>query len=179
MTRAVLQVCETSGAFISWWGFKGIQGRVWTFLALRRDPTSQAEVSRTLGVSKALVSTTVAELCDYGLVRRVDRARLSPYEAVFEVWPVISNVLRGREWMLLESSRVALEAAIQEVEIQEESGHPMPYDLGRMKLLLGLTEMAQAFLKVILALRVPRTVESMGGWLGKAARLTGVLRKLR
>ncbi len=62
MTHRVLQVCDTVGSFIAWWGFKAIHGRVWTLLALRGAPMSQAEIGRTLSVSRALVSGAVHEL---------------------------------------------------------------------------------------------------------------------
>jgi len=69
MQRRVVRVCEATGEFIAWWGFKSIHGRIWALLALSRDPVSQAELSRTLGVSRALVSGAIAELLEYGLVR--------------------------------------------------------------------------------------------------------------
>ena len=52
--RRVLRVCEATGDFIAWWGFKSIHGRVWALLALSRKPLSQAEIGRTLGVSRAV-----------------------------------------------------------------------------------------------------------------------------
>lgn len=179
LTLRVLQVCDAVGAFIAWWGFKAVHGRIWTVLALHRGPMSQASVARLLGVSRALVSSSMHELEEYGLVRTVGQGRHAPWEAVMDVWPVIADVLRSREWMMVESARVALEAAIEEAEIAEELGEHVPWNVNHMRVLLGLTETAQALLKILVALRVPRSIESLGGWLGKASSLIANLRRLR
>ena len=179
MTARVLQVCDTVGSFIAWWGFKAIHGRVWTLLALRGSPMSQAEISRTLSVSRALVSGAVGELMAYGLVRSVGVGRTAPCEAVMDVWPVISDVLREREWMMLESARVSLEAAVEEAELVQDTGAEMAWSLERMRVLLGLTEMAQTFLKILIKLRLPRSNDALGAWLGRASTFMATLRRLQ
>ena len=178
LERRIGHVCEATGDFIAWWGFKSIHGRVWALLALSREPVSQAEISRALDVSRALVSGAVAELVEYGLVRPTGDHRLAPYEAVMDIWPVIADVMRRREWMLVERTRVSLEAALIEAEVAVELGEEIPYDVERMRLILGLTEMAQAFLKILMALRVPRSLDAMTGWLGRASRLTARFKQL-
>ncbi|MGB0588864.1 MAG: GbsR/MarR family transcriptional regulator [Myxococcota bacterium] len=179
MTVRVLQACDTVGSFIAWWGFKAIHGRVWTLLALRGAPMSQAEISRTLSVSRALVSGAVGELMGFGLVRSVGSGRTAPYEAVMDVWPVISDILREREWMMLESSRVSLEAAVEEAELMKDTGAEMVWSLERMRVLLGLTEMAQTFLKILIKLRLPRSNDALGAWLARATTFMATLRRLQ
>lgn len=177
LTRAVLQVAQAAGNFIEYWGFKAIHGRIWTLLALHREPLPQTEVADLLGVSRSLVSTAMAELLEYGLVRAVDEHRNAPYEAVIDIWPAIADVLRSREWMLLEGARVALEAAIEEAEIAGSNPQaPLRWDLDRLRMLLSLTEMAQGFLKMVIALRLPRAPEGFGGWVGRAQSLVARLR---
>jgi hypothetical protein len=179
LTRAVLQVAQAAGAFIEYWGFKAIHGRIWTLLALHREPLPQSEIADLLGVSRSLVSSAIAELTEYGLVRAVDEHRNAPYEAVIDIWPTIADVLRSREWMLLEGARVALEAAIEEAEIAAAAplpGEPLRWDVDRLRMLLSLTEMAQGFLKMVIALRMPRAPENLGGWLGRAQNLVARLR---
>lgn len=176
MTQRVLAVCEATGAFIEGWGFKAIHGKVWALLALRREPTSQVEVAEILGVSRSLVSTAISELADYGLVRAIGEHRNAPYEATMDVWPTISDVLRGREWMLIERARLALEAAIEEAEFSEESGQRPAYDVRRMRFVLSMTLFAQTVLKVLIGLRVPRSIEAFAGWVDQASE---VLRRFR
>lgn len=176
LTRAILQVAQAAGNFIEYWGFKANHGRIWTLLALHREPLSQAELAELLGVSRSLVSTAMAELLEFGLVRAVDDHRNAPYVAVIDIWPTIADVLRSREWMLLEGARVALEAAIEEAELAGGSESPPRWDVDRLRMLLALTEMAQGFLKMLMALRLPRAQEGFGGWLGKAQSLVSRLR---
>ena len=171
LEKRVLRVCDSAGAFIEWWGFRTIHGRVWTLLALKGTPMTQSTVANTLGVSRALVSNAVSELSEFGLVRPIEDHRNSPYEATIDVWPTISDILRTREWMLMESARVALESAIEEAEAQVESGYDLTFDLERMKMLLTMTETAQAFLRTIVGMRIPKPLEGLAGWAGKAAAL--------
>lgn len=177
--RGVLQVCESVGVFIEYWGFKSIHGKVWTLLALHREPLAQTGIAEMLGVSKSLTSATMSELASRGLVKSVGAHRNSPYTASMDVWPVIKDVLRSREWMLLESIRLALESAIENAEAVREEGAEVPYDLKRMRLLLAMTELSQAFMRFLFALGVPRSVEGFNEWVQRASSLIGHFRGVR
>ena len=172
----MLEVCDAAGAFIEYWGFKAVHGRVWTLLALRNEPLAQNQIADSLGVSKALVSSAISELGGYGLVQPVSERRNAPYVAVIDIWPVISRILREREWMLIERARVALEATLEEAEIQRRYGEEVDYDVSRIQLLLSITESAQGFLKLLVSLRVPRSVDALGKGLISVARLVQSLR---
>ncbi len=164
----VLDVCDAVGAFIEWWGFKSVHGRVWALLALRSAPMAQADVGRTLGLSRAGVSGAMHDLERWGLVELVGEGRTAPWRAVLDVWPTIAKVLRSREWMLIEATRVALEAAVEEAELARDDGYDAVYDLNRLRTLLRLTEVAQALLRLLVGLRTPRHLEGVGDWLGRA-----------
>jgi len=176
-TRRVLHACEAVGAFIEYWGFKSIHGRVWTLLALRAQPMAQSEIASTLGVSRSLISGAVSELVRHGLVRATGDHRNAPYEAVMDFWPTIADVLRGREWMLLERARMALEGAIDEVERSAELGEPVVWDAGRMKVLLAFTELGQALLRALMSMRAPRAPERVGHWLKGAVSMVHRVRR--
>lgn len=169
LTRRAVKVCDAAGAFMDYWGFKAIYGRVWTLLALRHDPMSQVQIAETLGVSRSLVSLSVAELLKYGLIRPTSNHRNAPYEAVMDVWPVISDVLRQREWMMVESVRTALESTIEEAEILNQKSVPHPYNMQNMRLLLNMSDMAQAFLNILMRIRMPQSVDGLGSWVTKAS----------
>ncbi len=171
LSRRVHEVCDTCGQFIEYWGFKAIYGRLWALLAISAGPLTQTEIADTLNVSRSLISSSIAELTRLGLVRPTRVHRNAPYEAVMDVWPVISNVLRSREWMLIESVRMALEAAIQEAEYLEGKGRNHRYNLKSMRLLLSLTEMAQSFLKILMRMRLPQSTEGMSSWITMASRV--------
>jgi len=177
LTRRVLRVGDAVGRFIEYWGFKTIHGRVWVLLALHREPLAQTEIAQILEVSRSLISGAVSDLTAHGLVRPVGDHRNAPYEAMIDFWPTIADVLRGREWMLLESAKVALEGAVQEAERAEDQGRSINYDLDRMRVLLAFTELGQAFLRVLISLRTPRGVERLGGWLRSASSIVRRVRR--
>lgn len=178
MSLRIRQVCEAVGQFIEYWGFKAIHGRIWTFLALRSEPVSQIEIAEFFGVSRSLVSGAVAELIEHGLVRPVSDHRNAPYEAVIDFWPTISDVLRDREWMLVEAARLALDGAIEEMELSNPRSTAR-FNLERMRLLLRMAELAQALLRLLIGIRVPRKLEELGSWLKNSSKLIRSLRNLR
>jgi DNA-binding transcriptional regulator GbsR (MarR family) len=169
LTPRVVAACDAVGAFIEVWGFRAIHGRVWTLLALQSRPVAQSEIAEVLGVSRSLVSLAISELSQYGLVRQIGTQRNAPYEASMDVWPTITDVLRAREWMLIERARVALDALAQEAELAAESEQAGTYDLGRIRLLLTMTELAQSALRAILNVRVPQSFDAFGAWLSRSA----------
>jgi DNA-binding transcriptional regulator GbsR (MarR family) len=166
--RRVLQACDAVGDFIAYWGFKGIYGRIWAYLAMRKAPTHQADIARTFGVSRALVSGSIAELLRLGLVRQVGAGRNAPVAANLDVWPTISDVLRGREWMLLESARQSFLGALEEVEVTERGGGNSTFDTRHIRFLLTMTEIAQGLLKLLLALRTPTQKLNLSRWSQRA-----------
>ncbi|MEM9696016.1 MAG: MarR family transcriptional regulator [Myxococcota bacterium] len=172
---AALQVCDAVGSFIEYWGFKSAFGRVWTLLALRAEPMTQVEIAEFLGVSRSLISGAVAELTARGLVRATSDHRNAPLVAVVDVWPSISDVLRDREWMLVESARLALETFIDELDYRPDP----QWNAERARFLLSLTEFAQGFLRLLIGLRVPRRLEGMGDWIRSSSRFLQGLRELR
>ena len=50
LSQRVLAVADAVGAFIEAWGFKAIHGRIWTLLALRKEPINQIDVGIPSGL---------------------------------------------------------------------------------------------------------------------------------
>jgi len=173
LEEAVHQTCDAVGAFIEYWGFKNVLGRVWALLAIHREPLTQIAIAEKLGVSRSLVSGAVAELLERGLVSQTDNRRNAPYVAELDVWPTIAHVLRTREWVLLEAARHALEITLEEVEVAGEESSA--YDASRLRLLLRMTEASQTLVRMIISLRVPSRLD-VGEWVGKASALVRALR---
>ena len=171
-TRRVLHVCDAAGAFIEYWGFKSILGRVWTLLALREEPLAQARIAEMLGVSRSLVNGAITELSGYGVVRAVGDHRNAPYEAVLDVWPAISTVLRQREWMLLETFRLALEGALDEALLEPGKNYSLP----RIRLLLRMISAIQRLLGLVIAVRRPNAIETVREWVSGANEVLEALR---
>lgn len=175
MERRVLQVCAAAGTLVEYWGFKSIMGRVWALLALHPEPLPQTKIADVLGVSRSLVSGTITELMSYGVVRPVGQHRNAPYAAVVDVWPAITDTLRQREWMFLESARLALEAAIEEAQV----GPRGPYSVERMRLLLGMIVAVQKLLGLVISVRTPNVVANVTDWVRSVTTLIDTLRKMR
>jgi len=170
LTARVVDVCDAVGRFIESWGFRSIHGRVWTLLAISRGPMAQAEIAERLHVSRSLVSLAMTELAGFGLVHPTGPERQAPWEATVDVWPIITDVLRSREWMLMERARLALEAACNEVEDRERAGETLPWDARRLRWLLMMTEFAQTALRTVMNVRMPRSIDAVSSWLERAGR---------
>ena len=175
-TDAVLEVCDAVGAFIEYWGFKEVHGRVWTFMVLHDAPVAQAHIARTLGLSRASVSIAIKELGEYGLVKRVGSQRLSPFEAVVDGWPIIVNVLASRERVLLERAEQALIHGVKSIRNARASGQSPQFSEERLLVLLSLTDMAKAGLAAILKIRLP---PSIGPLRKRFDSLKGMLKVVR
>ncbi len=172
LERQILAVCDTAGVLVEYWGFKSILGRTWALLAVRQEPLAQARIAEMLGVSRSLVNGAITELAGYGVVRSVGDHRNAPYEAVLDVWPAISSVLRQREWMLLESFRLALEGALDEALLDPGSR----YSVVRIRLLLKMISAIQRLLGLVIAVRRPNAVETIKDWVQGANQLLESLR---
>lgn len=173
LDHRVQQVCSAAGTLMEYWGFKSILGRVWTYLALRARPMSQTDVADALGVSKSLVSAAVTELSGYGLVRAVGEGRNAPLEVNMDVWPVITDILRTREWLLLESARLALDQAIDEAQVSGSSG---AYDVRRMEVIKAMIAAVQRLLGIVISIRMAGSAAGVQDWIATATNLIDSLR---
>lgn len=122
-------VATQIGEFIEYWGFKNIHGRIWTHLFLSPEGLDAGELIERLGVSKALVSMSIADLVEYDVIRNVGKPNRSTtcYQTNPDVIAVITNILRKRERRMLSrlSSAVKLlshlpKAARNNIEISPD-----------------------------------------------------------
>jgi DNA-binding transcriptional regulator GbsR (MarR family) len=161
----VLRACDSVGRFIEYWGFKAVEGRIWTYLTLRGQPVRQIEISSALGLSRAGVSITLAALHKRGLVRRSSPAKRSPWESQTAVWPVITEILRKREGAILSDAQGALRGALAAIEQR-----PGKYNPERLRELLTMTEMMHALLRLLLGLEGESALGSLRSLLTSPAR---------
>jgi DNA-binding transcriptional regulator GbsR (MarR family) len=91
------------GDFIQYWGFRKVEGRLWTYIFLAKVPLKAEELMKRTGISKAMLSLSLNELLKYDVIRKAypDRERGQAYISNPNVMEVISNVLRTRERQLL------------------------------------------------------------------------------
>ncbi|MFO0555246.1 MAG: hypothetical protein U0271_43110 [Polyangiaceae bacterium] len=111
--EAELTCADAIGDIIEHWGFRKALGRVWTILYLATGPLAATEIATRLSMSAGNVSTALAELQRWGVVRRVWKPgeRKEYFEAETDFWKMISKVVSEREKFLVDSVRSRLDAA--------------------------------------------------------------------
>lgn len=99
LSPEVMQLAQSIGKFIEYWGFKSIHGKIWALLFLSQEPLSAVELSRKLQVSKTLLSFSISELLEYEVIESVGKGakRTVFFRANPDLTGVILNVLRRRE----------------------------------------------------------------------------------
>jgi len=114
---AVLRVADAVGALIEGWGFKRNMGRMWTVLYLEDHPLSAAELGERLGLSSGAVSMLLAELIQWGIVKKawVVGERREHYEPETAIWKMVSRVFRERELNWIKTASEAFDAAGKEL----------------------------------------------------------------
>jgi len=111
--QAELEVADTIGRLMHFWGFKRRMGRMWALLYLSPEPLGAAELAERLKMSTGSVSMTIADLLKWGAVKRTWRPgeRRDFYESETSIWKLLRRVLRERELMLVRETRETLELA--------------------------------------------------------------------
>ena len=115
---AVLKVADAVGELIESWGFKRNMGRMWTVLYLEDHPLTAADLQDRLGLSTGAVSMLLAELVQWGIVKKawVVGERREHYEAETSLWKMVSRVFRERELNWIKTAADAFTAAQGELE---------------------------------------------------------------
>ncbi|HEV8245875.1 MAG TPA: hypothetical protein VGP93_08900 [Polyangiaceae bacterium] len=110
---AELEVADTIGRLMEFWGFKRPMGRVWTLLYLAPEPLGAAEIGELLKMSAGAVSMTLSELVKWGAVKKTWRPgeRRDFYEPETSIGKLVQRVLRERELTLVRGFAEALEGA--------------------------------------------------------------------
>ncbi len=101
--RHLRSLSHSIGNFILYWGFRRVHGAIWTQLYLSKNPLSCTELTHRLGLSKALISPALDELCSYKLIREAQspNQKVRVYQAVENISEVVQHVLRTRETKML------------------------------------------------------------------------------
>lgn len=113
VTQAELEVADTIGRLMEFWGFKRPMGRMWTLLYLSPAPLGAAELGDQLKMSAGAVSMTLNELLKWGAVKKSWRPgeRRDFYEAETSIGKLVQRVLRERELELVRQFGEALSNA--------------------------------------------------------------------
>ena len=117
LDRAELEVADTVGALMEFWGFRRHLGRVWTLLYLSPEALGTAELAERLSLSSSAVSLALGELADWSAIKKVRRPgeRRDFYVAEASIWKLLTRVVRHRELGLVQDAASALERAADEL----------------------------------------------------------------
>ncbi len=134
VTQAELEVADTIGRLMEFWGFKRPMGRMWTLLYLSPAPLGAAELGEQLKMSAGAVSMTLNELLKWGAVKKSWRPgeRRDFYEAETSIGKLVQRVLRERELELvrqfgeaLGNADAALPRATADTDFKRERVHEL------------------------------------------------------
>lgn len=125
-------LADSVGDFIRYWGFRRIHGRIWTEIYLSKQPLSAVELTKLLGISKALASLALNELLEYKLIfcKNPDE-KTKRYIANENVYGVIKKILIGREKVLIKKSQDTFEAL--EESLKKIKPEDMTINIDRLK----------------------------------------------
>lgn len=102
LEKDVDELSDRVGEFIRYWGFKKIHGKIWCHLFISKEPMDASELICRLGVSKALMSQSLAELLEYKVIITIDECKKKKrYVPNKKIISVITSVLRQREQLIL------------------------------------------------------------------------------
>ncbi|HEY5922835.1 MAG TPA: MarR family transcriptional regulator [Kofleriaceae bacterium] len=155
---AVLKVADAVGALIEGWGFKRNMGRMWAVLYLEDHPLSAADLGDRLGISTGAVSMLLAELLQWGIVKKawVVGERREFFEAETSIWKMVSRVFRERELNWIKTASEAFETAGKEFGGQRDARRKLIAER-----IASLTQLAQVGAHLLEAVLEGESVDAL------------------
>lgn len=144
-SKEILDLADSIGCFIEYWGFKKIHGRIWTLLFLSKEPLDTQTLIQNLDVSKGLMSTSLNTLLDYDLIVEVktENKKEKVYKANSKLSPIIAGVLKKRESLMLKT----IETNFSKVEQSSQDN----IDFKRVKRLKNYLKLGKVLLSGIMS----------------------------
>ncbi len=112
------------GHFMEYWGFKKVHGQIWCHIYLSDHPLDAAELMHRLQISKALVSISLKELLDFGVLEEVGKSPRGTrlYKAREDLGATILDTLRRRERKMM-ARILAAYSLLEKLDQDELSEH--------------------------------------------------------
>ncbi|HKO49084.1 MAG TPA: hypothetical protein VJV79_15235 [Polyangiaceae bacterium] len=156
VSQTELEVADTIGRLMEFWGFKRPMGRLWTVLYLSPAPLGAAELGEQLKMSAGAVSMTLNELLKWGAVKKSWRPgeRRDFYEAETSIGKLVQRVLRERELELVRQFGEALSNAELALPRAVETGSSPDFKRDRVHELQRLARLGETLLTALVAGKV-------------------------
>lgn len=151
--NAELEVADSIGQLMEFWGFKRPMGRVWALLYLTPEPLGAAEIGSELRMSAGAVSMALSELLKWGAVRKTWRPgeRRDYYEAETGIGRLVQRVLRERELVLVQKFAETLESAERRLGQSPEPDPALEFKRTRLKRLEALAKLGESLLSALVS----------------------------
>jgi len=120
------------GNFIEYWGFKSVQGRMWCYLYLVKEPLDSRQLAQLLQISPALVTQSVQVLLKFKVICEAEKGKngVLRFVANANISEVIGEVLSNRELVLLEKIQTA---QTQLTKVRPRADTPVILDSARVE----------------------------------------------
>jgi len=117
LSRSDLAVADAVGSLMELWGFRRQLGRIWSVLFLSEKPLAAPELCERLQISTGLLSMSLAELRQWGVVKSVQVRgdRKEHFEAETDIWKLVRRVLAERETKAVERALAIIDGALSDV----------------------------------------------------------------
>ena len=172
--EAELGVADAMGRLMEFWGFRRHLGRIWTVLYLSPEPLSTHELAEVLQLSPSTVSLCLAELIQWGAVRKTWKPgqRRDHFEAESSIWKLLRRVYERRELRLIRETQETFREA--ERRLREAGPHlglaeraRVEYMVRRLSRLSALSRAGERLVRALVAGRAVnpsmlRVVEGQG-----------------
>ena len=141
--QKILNLANSIGEFIEYWGFRKIDGKIWVLIYLADEPIDAGSLIKNLDVSKGLISTSLKTLIDYKLIEEIEHGdnRSKYYRALDEPMAAIINVLKQREAKILNG----ISNSFKELNTHHENVNSK-----RLKSMGSLIKMGDKFLRQVI-----------------------------
>ena len=152
MTQPELEVADSVGRLMEFWGFKRPMGRIWTLLYLSPEALGAAEIGEALRMSAGAVSMAIGELVKWGAVKKSWRPgeRRDFYEAETSIGRLVQRVLRERELALVRGFGEALDAAVRALP-NDRAQKAFAFKRERLSELRRLARLGESLLTALVA----------------------------
>ena len=153
-TDPELEVADTVGRLMEFWGFKRPMGRIWALLYLSPEPLGAAEIGEQLRMSTGAVSMALSELSKWGAVKKTWRPgeRRDYYEAETSIGRLVQKVLRERELQLVQEFAEVLAATDRKLSDSEPSQQAeVAFKRQRLRELEALAKLGESLLSALVS----------------------------
>ncbi len=160
------------------WGVNRSVAQIHALLYLSERPLTAEEIADTLGMARSNASTSLRELLNWKLIRRVPMLgdRRDHYEAETDLWEMVTRIAQGRKEREIDPAAAALRFCLAEAEGDRRISPTARARLAEMEAFIATVNrwyeqmMSVPAPKIMALMRMGSKVAGLVGWSGKKGR---------